>query len=634
MSGLEILGAIAASVELVRVAQSCLSLIHEVSKGCKYKNEIEFMHFLLLAEAVVFDRWCAANMISEMIDLKQISPNGWVQSSRFTDFRKKLEENLRFGKGNIADIVLRFVTCLEEKLQTAFKLVNGHQQSIAPVDTDTTVVKKPPTKRRWFRSSKSLTKSDAGDYDVDNAGSKKLQALKWLGTDKRKFEILLDDIQKTNKALVTLLPRDQQERIHRRTTMKMLSSISTSLGNHASSIEDGELATLVKIKVLNDQDQNGGSSHSDNIERPFPLHTFTMTDFQGSIVDVAEARSIENLDDGIIVVEWKYYDKDRPVMGWTARLKSLVGLLNQQDLFEKFLAPKCRGLIEDPPRSRIGILFSVSTAAGSTADAVSEYQDLQTFVRNPSIPIPSVGDRFQMANNLAAAMYHLHSVNWFHKSLRSDNIIFFKQVANVRKSSTSIPEASVASNPSAPQAEHTKNVLDSSEDLDDEPAPLPRIYLLGWDLSRPNDCSEFSESQPIPPAKFQSKRDNMKLYSHPDTHSGITLNPKSSSKMRNHYRAEFDVYSLGLILLEIGLWRTLDTLRRKCSKEDDFCQKLRGEFCNKLRAKMGAIYCRATQRCIANDFDLPRARPDETEDYLRQCAFEQQVMSQLARCCA
>lgn len=634
MSGLEILGAVAASVQLVRVAQSCLGLIHEISKGCKHKDETEFMHFLLLAEAVAFDRWCAANMISDMIDLKQISPNSWEQSSSFTEFRKKLEENLRFSNGNIADIVLRFVTFLEEKFQMAFKLVNGHQQSIASVDTDTSAVKNPPFKRRWFRSSRSSTKREGGDHDADNARSKKIQALKWIGIDKRTFEILLDEIQKTNKALLTFLPRYQQERIHRQTTMKMLSSISTSSGNHASSIEDCELAALVGIKVLNDQDQTGRSSWSDSIERPFHLHTLTTTDFQGSMVDVAEARSIGKLDDGIVVIEWKYYNKDRSVMGWTARLKSLVGLLNQQDLFEKFLAPKCRGLVEDPLRSRIGILFNVSTAAGSTAEAVSEYHDLQTFVRNPSVPIPSIGDRFHIANKLATAVHHLHSVNWLHKSLRSDNIIFFKQVANVNISSTKISEPPIASDPSAPQVEHVKNVLDGLECLDEGPAPLPRICVLGWDLSRPNDSSEFSESQSMPPAKFQSKRDNIRLYSHPDTHSGITSTSKSSSKLRNHFRAEFDIYSLGLVLLEIGLWRTLDSLRRKCESEDEFYQKLRGEFCHKLRAKMGTIYWRATQRCIANDFDLPRAGPDETEDYLRQCAFEQQVLSQLAKCCA
>ena len=118
----------------------------------------------------------------------------------------------------------------------------------------------------------------------------------------------------------------------------------------------------------------------------------------------------------------------------------------------------------------------------------------------------------------------------------------------------------------------------------------------------------------------------MELYSHPDW-----LTKKSAGK-HQRFRPEFDVYSLGLILLEVGLWRTLHHLRERTGTDDDFRVKARGEYCDELKAKMGDIYWDATRRCLNNDFDLVDAPHGTEEGTAFQLAFERQVISQLEKC--
>lgn len=162
------------------------------------------------------------------------------------------------------------------------------------------------------------------------------------------------------------------------------------------------------------------------------------------------------------------------------------------------------------------------------------------------------------------------------------------------------------------------------------PMPLPQFYIIGWNLSRPDDPSEFSESLSLSSANYRNKRENMRLYTHPEIHSSIL-----SRTNRPRHRTEFDIYSVGLVLLEVGLWRTLDSLRRKCNTDEDFRSKIRGEYCNKHLPKMGAVYCRATQRCIANDFGLQQNVPEAANgEFPLKSAFEQQVLSELSKCVA
>jgi len=59
---------------------------------------------------------------------------------------------------------------------------------------------------------------------------------------------------------------------------------------------------------------------------------------------------------------------------------------------------------------------------------------------------------------------------------------------------------------------------------------------------------------------------------------------------KQQYRPEYDIYSFGLVLLEIGLWRTIDTIWKQSPSDAAFRVLVRTEYCDRLLGKMGEVY--------------------------------------------
>ena len=101
-------------------------------------------------------------------------------------------------------------------------------------------------------------------------------------------------------------------------------------------------------------------------------------------------------------------------------------------------------------------------------------------------------------------MLYLHVVDWLHKAIRSDNILFF-------------------SHPNSPE--------------------LSKAYLSGFKCARPDRCEETTTDDGLDSWA--------ELYLHPDYQG---LNSKRS------YRKTFNIYSFGLILLEIAHWTKIEQI--------------------------------------------------------------------------
>lgn len=112
-------------------------------------------------------------------------------------------------------------------------------------------------------------------------------------------------------------------------------------------------------------------------------------------------------------------------------------------------------------------------------------------------------ERVGIALSLARAIRQLHTAGWLHKGIRSENILFFDSGKEDHKS-------------------------------------LQGPYLADFGYARVVGLTEFSE-----PTLSTSDVVSRTLY----THKG---NLEGSS-----FRKSFDVFSLGLVLLEIGLWKDM-----------------------------------------------------------------------------
>lgn len=161
----------------------------------------------------------------------------------------------------------------------------------------------------------------------------------------------------------------------------------------------------------------------------------------------------------------------------------------------------CLGYTDDSASTRYGLVYKAPHSSFSTLHSLITSNDHRT---------PDLEERFKLAHTLAVALWSFHSLDWLHKSLSSSNILFF---------------------PSAFATTATK-ATSTSALIPDISSP----FLLGFDLSRPEHLVEMSVQSRNPSA--------LDLHRHPDTLSGMDRKP---------YCKSYDIYSLGVVLLEIGL---------------------------------------------------------------------------------
>jgi hypothetical protein len=175
--------------------------------------------------------------------------------------------------------------------------------------------------------------------------------------------------------------------------------------------------------------------------------------------------------------------------------RRLVALLNAKVKPDEFCIPGCVGYFDDYAISknrRFGFVYQVSSKVGQLMKPIS----LATLL-GESKPAP-IRRRFVLAQQLATCLLYFHAVNWLHKSLRSASIIFL--------------EASGV-------------------------ADITRPYISSFEYSRPDQNTETYQGAP--------ETLEFTLYCHPDYLGGRP----------DLFRKTFDMYSLGIILLEIAWWK-------------------------------------------------------------------------------
>lgn len=202
------------------------------------------------------------------------------------------------------------------------------------------------------------------------------------------------------------------------------------------------------------------------------------------------------------------------------------------------------------------IQYGLVFDASSLGKADSNLVTLRESLENPS---PSLTQRTKLATAIAESLLYLHGVNWLHKGLRSDNII--------------IPNGDLAN-------------------------PL----ISGFDFSRPDISSEITVK-----STSQARHD---YYKHPQ----LLQNSNSRSEKLH------DVYSLGLVLVEIALWKPIEKtmaviLRKPLTTSqiprisDRILTGSYGEFGSviaAIAAQAGETFASVTKQCIEGSAYLGR----------------------------
>ena len=637
MTGLE---TASAAVTLVTLGKSALNFYQDarldnrqLHKGLRLRLEIE---------AIIFDRWCSDVGIKHMINIVKNNTKTWQGSPEFEAFQSHLEAVLRCDHEVIATLIVDVLKDLNEKFEnargripkTSFLLRNLlHRRKLGGALTHVSIKEKE---------------------------SNLLRQVRWIAWDKKIFITFLQELTAINESLQKFLPKEQQAQIRRRINLEVLGNKGASglatLSRDSSDPKDlGEIDTLASLKMMNVEESALAENDNQSLERKGNeapnsslllltgrVRPYQIDDFDSAAMKVGLSRVITRLDNGQVLIEWKYYSSSRPLrVNQILRLANLVVLLSQRNVADRFHIPHCKGFVQDEKNSRIGLVYEVQPKGQD-----SEQVDLQSHIK--ASDMAPLGHRFSMARHLSVALHYLQSIHWLHKALRSDNVVFFQRVdrsivpEGMKNGSISDTQSEVdgqivlgehsraSGTPrhyASTEKPHVKGLIPHISGRDRSCMPPQPIYLLGLDLSRPDHPSERTETLTISTEVHRHKKENIELYSHPKY-----LEKDSDGKHRR-FRSEFDIYSLGIILVEIGLWKTASSMKREAEKKLlDYRDELRTTYCDGLRSRMGEGYWRATQRCLNNDFDFDDIPKDAEEGLALDLAFEKQVVSVLEAC--
>ena len=233
------------------------------------------------------------------------------------------------------------------------------------------------------------------------------------------------------------------------------------------------------------------------------------------------------------------------------RLASLLSLSGRYNL--RTLSFK--GYVHQPEKTRYAFVFAFPEHAHRSVPI-----SLKSLIGTDNIKSQlSLPDRFQMAQTITKTLAAFHSANWVHKSIRSQSVVLF----------------------SAPGDEH-KTMIKSP-------------YLVNFEYSRQEKANTL-----MAPIDSLEKA----LYCHPDR------NPPIVPFSRIH-----DIYALGVVLLEIGLWSTAssiyDQYRSRMTEagkaQRHSSRQIKALFVdaakNRLSHHMGPAYTTAVLKCLRDDLE-------------------------------
>ncbi|KAI6780598.1 kinase-like protein [Emericellopsis cladophorae] len=200
---------------------------------------------------------------------------------------------------------------------------------------------------------------------------------------------------------------------------------------------------------------------------------------------------------------------------------------------------------------------------------------------------PLLGDKFRLASLLAGFLGEFHGIGWLHENLHSNNVVFFEYEKDVENHGISAATSSTLCQP----------------------------FVVGLDKVRPGGESWHTQG----PAEHTDFPD----YRHPDY------------QHTERFRVGYDYYSLGIMLLEIGLWTPLVAIAGRNQFSTLSPHKLRAmlvdRYLPRLGYRMGFTYQAVVDRLLSDKLDPePRRQvPDAVAESKAFSAFMKQVIDPL-----
>lgn len=392
---------------------------------------------------------------------------------------------------------------------------------------------------------------------------------------------LIDLTRKTQLDMVLVLKSvEELKHLHIAATLLSERAPCESANDSIYSRSDETLTSLADFKQMNaafESPQNPQLTYDDT-KKDTLLHssriTFVDNDEDMNHAYIPSTRVAGVLDNHkaeqrMVWIEWREYvprlnpETDTMVApdDSVRQVRDLVGLLKSKKL-DEFCAPICHGYFDDQDDNmqeeqscRFGLVFE-NPHISITSNVPST---LNALLRQPA---PSLSARIQLAQKLCTCLLYLHAVNWLHKGINSRNVLF------------------------------------------SDPDDLSKPYLSGFEYARPDTAQDKTQ-----PGGWQDVDPRDEMYRHP-AYQG--MGPKKN------YQKTYDIYSLGVVLLEIAFWKPIESImglegqpfdRTVVSSIKEKLTRPNSEQMKELRARVGDNYQKAAWSCLVG-----RAAFDVDED--------------------
>jgi hypothetical protein len=589
----------------------------------------------LLITALGYDEEC--KYLNLRLRMEQQRLFAWSETSGLLDLQAKNHEKIL--NTNVFNLHRQTVLDMLVQIQCLFEEFTNHQRRHNNLKTERDEENMLSTPEKDAKQA-NFPISDRKRDVIKNAmatwrakSEQGYQRLRWVSFDKAAFELLLSKFSALNDNMTNIL--DQSLQVEIRNTVQdtnrgvlllhhkiadlnhLVLALKSQLDAGAASPVAAsrlsqlerranidallQLTKLAKFKAFNEtiDPKKGRSTQVDEATAKFL-----------ELANPSEPRNVQvpryliELDAGVdesdasrceavmktaagkkkVWIEWKDYDtaglhpnalSKKDIVD---RVRKLAALLNHSPKPEAFRTPHCLGFFDkadtDIPADevdildrRLGLIFERPghDLLHTTLPPVS----LHDLLQDERVRKPRVTERIQLANALSNCVLYLHAVNWLHKGLRSCNVLFFRT---------------------------------RSGHVD-----YRQPYLSGFDFSRPGGSDEMTD---VPGDDAEHD-----LYRHPNTQANMTKDRQRSQK-------SFDIYSLGVVFVELAHWKTVDKVlgidMQRARGKPEILRHVRGELLADERiadigAEMGEKFEDAVRTCLVGEQELG-LKPGDDED--------------------
>jgi hypothetical protein len=410
----------------------------------------------------------------------------------------------------------------------------------------------------------------------------------WGIKDKARFQDLVTQMQEMNNGLEMSLPRIKQSLFGRELVAGQPDNLSELRNIESTMVMSGRNTNYYNAAILKRRALEQAIQEMAFLKDLEPVDTEALLksvaldpySFQPAEHDAARVLRVEKGRVQVkVLIEYKTLhapgDPEEQRTMRSQRLANLADLLRITPKPNEYRILDCKGIVRHDTGSveRYGLVFALPTRLAKEPQLrFSLLHDLlRTDRQNTVAKCFSLEQRFRLAARLANSVAYMHFAGWLHREIKSENVVCF----------------------------HSEGQ-----------ASIEEPFLSGFTFSRPDNPREVSEYD-------VSTASN--LYRHADYQM-----PKPAQKFRRSY----DVYGLGIVLIEIGLWKQIRAFWKPGMDAKSFHEHIMSDIVPLLGFYMGEKYRDAVMACL----DVEKLGVGGDEGRTFSLAFSRIVVQLLERC--